>query len=102
MMFYFTYRRQTDILTLTAADLAGLRGDLWMLSPSCQPYTVLNPEAKGAADPRAKSFLHLIETVLPELVSMGANPKYILVENVGGFEVLRWSCFSAHMLIMGI
>ena len=73
---------------LTAKELAELQADLWLLSPSCQPYTVLNPLAKGAADPRALSFIHLIEDVLPELVSMERNPKYMLVENVAGFEVL--------------
>lgn len=57
------------------------------MSPSCQPYTVLNPLAKGAEDPRAKSFIHLMENVLPELVSMERHPKYLLVENVAGFEV---------------
>lgn len=58
-----------------------------MLSPSCQPYTVINPSAKGSADPRAKSFLHLIGKVLPDLASVKRHPRHLLVENVGGFEV---------------
>lgn len=58
-----------------------------MLSPSCQPYTVINPLAKGAADPRARSFLHLIEKVIPDLVRLNCAPKWLLVENVAGFEV---------------
>ncbi|KAI0056779.1 S-adenosyl-L-methionine-dependent methyltransferase [Artomyces pyxidatus] len=62
------------------------QANLWLLSPSCQPYTVLNPFAKGAADPRAKSFLHLVEDVLPELVNLNAHPHHLLVENVAGFE----------------
>lgn len=57
------------------------------MSPACQPYTVLNPRAKGAADPRAHSFLHLIENVLPVLAERGAEPARLLVENVAGFEV---------------
>ena len=57
------------------------------MSPACQPYTVLNPDAKGAQDPRALSFLHIINTVLPELARSDAHPRYILVENVAGFEV---------------
>ena len=57
------------------------------MSPSCQPYTVLNPLAKGAADPRAQSFIHIVEDVLPELVELKAHPQYLLVENVAGFEV---------------
>ncbi|CCL98331.1 uncharacterized protein FIBRA_00325 [Fibroporia radiculosa] len=71
---------------LNAANLATYRAELWLLSPSCQPYTVLNPLAKGAADPRAKSFIHLIEDVLPEMVRDSTHPKYMLVENVAGFE----------------
>ena len=63
------------------------------MSPSCQPYTVLNPLAKGAEDPRAKSFIHLIDQVLPELVKMGKHPTHILIENVAGFEVrLTYIC----------
>jgi tRNA (cytosine38-C5)-methyltransferase len=68
------------------------------MSPACQPYTVLNPKAKGAADPRAQSFLHLIENVLPALLERGAAPVRLLVENVAGFEVrrysLKWSLYS--------
>lgn len=79
---------QADISQLSAKELADLQADLWLLSPSCQPYTVLNPLAKGAEDPRAKSFIHLMEDVLPELAAMARQPKYMLVENVAGFEVL--------------
>jgi hypothetical protein len=84
--------RKTDISTLTTSELAAMDADLWLLSPSCQPYTVLNPAAKGAADPRAKSFLYLIENVLPSLVPVGGHPNYLLIENVAGFEVLRSRC----------
>ena len=61
------------------------------MSPACQPYTVLNPKAKGVADPRALSFLHLIESVLPALSERGAAPARLLVENVVGFEVRRYA-----------
>ncbi|KAF7321963.1 Dna methyltransferase [Mycena kentingensis (nom. inval.)] len=77
---------KTDISTLTADTLAPLDASLWLLSPACQPYTVLNPHAKGALDPRAKSFLHLVQDVLPELAKRGAHPTHLLVENVAGFE----------------
>ena len=79
---------QVDISSLSAPLLAGYNAALWLMSPSCQPYTVLNPDAKGAEDPRAKSFIHLIEDVLPNLVAMERHPKYMLVENVAGFEVV--------------
>ncbi len=78
---------EVDITTLSADELGDLRADLWLLSPSCQPYTVLNPLAKGAEDPRAKSFLHLMEVVLPNLTAQRRHPKYMLIENVAGFEV---------------
>ncbi|THH26585.1 hypothetical protein EUX98_g7603 [Antrodiella citrinella] len=78
--------RKTDISTLSASELVPFDATLWLTSPSCQPYTVLNPAAKGAEDSRAKSFIHLIERVLPDLVEMGKQPERILVENVAGFE----------------
>lgn len=78
---------KTDIGTLTTADISRLNANLWLLSPSCQPYTVLNPLAKGAADPRAHSFLHLIDNVLPELSTHDMHPRHLLVENVAGFQV---------------
>lgn len=78
---------QTDISRLAAADLSPFDASLWLLSPACQPYTVLNRSAKGSTDPRAKSFLHLIEFVLPELAESDKHPRWILVENVAGFEV---------------
>ena len=80
-------QRQTDIGRLDSSTLAELNADLWLLSPACQPYTVLNPNALGALDPRAQSFLHLVTEVIPYLVRREAAPKLILVENVAGFEV---------------
>ncbi|KAI4520074.1 S-adenosyl-L-methionine-dependent methyltransferase [Schizophyllum commune Loenen D] len=79
---------QVDISTLTASSLHDLYPDIdiWLLSPACQPYTVLNPDGKGAQDPRAQSFLHLVQVVLPDLAREGAAPRYLLVENVAGFE----------------
>ncbi|KAG8905833.1 hypothetical protein FRB99_008135 [Tulasnella sp. 403] len=80
--------KPTDISKLTAAELARHHADLWLLSPSCQPYTVLNPNAKGEDDPRAASFLHLVRNVIPELHRDFRDdaPRRILVENVAGFE----------------
>ncbi|GLB36634.1 putative thiolase family protein [Lyophyllum shimeji] len=78
--------QKVDIASLTAPTLAAFQADLWLLSPACQPYTVLNPNAKGESDPRAKSFLHLIQVVLPELAALGSQPARLLIENVAGFE----------------
>ncbi|KJA23546.1 hypothetical protein HYPSUDRAFT_137529 [Hypholoma sublateritium FD-334 SS-4] len=75
-----------DISTLSAPALAAYDATLWLLSPACQPYTVLNPNAKGAADPRAHSFLHLVQNVLPELARSNQHPHRLIIENVAGFE----------------
>ncbi|KZT68455.1 S-adenosyl-L-methionine-dependent methyltransferase [Daedalea quercina L-15889] len=77
---------KVDITTLDPDALAAYEADLWLMSPSCQPYTVLNPLAKGAEDPRAKSFIHIIENVLPQMVSSNTHPRRMLIENVAGFE----------------
>lgn len=74
---------------LTAEDLAAYAADLWLLSPSCQPYTILNPTPRDSGDPRAKSFLHLVNDVLPSLPLSDALPNRLLVENVAGFEVFH-------------
>ncbi|CAA7269223.1 unnamed protein product [Cyclocybe aegerita] len=79
--------QKADISTLGASSLSPLQADLWLLSPACQPYTVLNPNAKGAKDPRAQSFLHLVQNVLPELSSGDEHPDRLFVENVAGFEM---------------
>jgi len=80
---------QVDISRLSAEQLAAYNADLWLLSPACQPYTVLNPNAKGAADSRAQSFLYIVQQVLPKLKEINALPSRLLVENVAGFEVPR-------------
>jgi tRNA (cytosine38-C5)-methyltransferase len=67
-------------------ELEVFNANMWLASPACQPYTVLGL-GKGAADPRAKSFIHLIEEILPVMVERQRQPEYILVENVAGFEV---------------
>ncbi|VDB82751.1 unnamed protein product [Peniophora sp. CBMAI 1063] len=75
---------KTDIANMKAEDIPD--ADLWLCSPACQPYTVLNPDAKGDRDPRAVSFLHLITSVLPDLARANRAPEQLLVENVAGFE----------------
>ncbi|KAF9645029.1 S-adenosyl-L-methionine-dependent methyltransferase [Thelephora ganbajun] len=78
--------KQIDICTLTAGSLAAYAADLWLLSPSCQPYTVLNPVPRDSGDPRAKPFLHLINDVLPSMAVSNLLPSRLLIENVAGFE----------------
>ncbi|KAG0180308.1 tRNA (cytosine-5-)-methyltransferase [Apophysomyces sp. BC1021] len=72
---------QNLIETLSAEFYDGLAADVWTMSPPCQPYTRIGLQ-QGSKDPRAKSFLHLLD-VLEKLKN---RPKYIVVENVKGFE----------------
>ncbi|XP_072010322.1 tRNA (cytosine(38)-C(5))-methyltransferase [Engystomops pustulosus] len=52
-----------------------------LMSPPCQPFTRIGLQG-DVSDPRAKSFLYVLE-ILPRLQK---TPKYILLENVKGFE----------------
>ena len=55
------FKSQVDISMLNMELLKPFNANLWLLSSACQLYTVLNPDAKGASDPCAQSFLHLIK-----------------------------------------
>ncbi|XP_017269527.1 tRNA (cytosine(38)-C(5))-methyltransferase isoform X2 [Kryptolebias marmoratus] len=52
-----------------------------MMSPPCQPFTRLGLQG-DVADPRTKSFLYILD-LLPRLHKL---PRFILLENVKGFE----------------
>ncbi|XP_066137156.1 tRNA (cytosine(38)-C(5))-methyltransferase isoform X3 [Saccopteryx bilineata] len=53
-----------------------------LMSPPCQPFTRIGLQG-DVTDPRTSSFLHILD-ILPRLQKL---PKYILLENVKGFEV---------------
>lgn len=53
---------------------------------------------RDSDDPRAKSFLHLINNVLPSLAVSDTLPGRLLIENVAGFEVFRPSSTSFPLL----
>ncbi|KAI9495155.1 cytosine(38)-C(5)-methyltransferase-like protein [Zychaea mexicana] len=72
-------QRQIEALTLEYYDKVA--ADIWTMSPPCQPYSRLGLQ-KGSQDARSRSFLHLLQV----LEGMKNRPKYILVENVKGFE----------------
>lgn len=67
---------------LRARDLAAYGADVWWLSPPCQPFT-RRGLGRDADDPRARSFLHLIDR-LDEV-----RPRALALENVPGFEGSR-------------
>ncbi|KAF7725323.1 tRNA (cytosine-5-)-methyltransferase [Apophysomyces ossiformis] len=72
---------QNLIETLSTEYYDRLAADVWTMSPPCQPYTRIGLR-QGSKDPRAKSFLHLLDV----LEAMKNRPRYIVVENVKGFE----------------
>lgn len=68
-----------NIQGLTSNYINGLGADTILMSPPCQPFT-RNGNKLDIADARTYSFQHLL-SILPDL-----NIKYILIENVKGFE----------------
>ncbi|XP_062363634.1 tRNA (cytosine(38)-C(5))-methyltransferase isoform X7 [Cinclus cinclus] len=52
-----------------------------LMSPPCQPFTRIGLQG-DVSDPRTKSFLYIL-SILPRLQKL---PKYLLLENVKGFE----------------
>ncbi|XP_016398812.1 tRNA (cytosine(38)-C(5))-methyltransferase [Sinocyclocheilus rhinocerous] len=62
-------------------DFDKLNIDVILMSPPCQPFTRIGLQG-DVADPRTKSFLYILE-LLPRL---SKRPRFILLENVKGFE----------------
>ena len=65
--------------------------DLWLMSPPCQPFTRQGKQ-EDLNDRRTDGFVHLMKTILTQLQY---KPKYILLENVSGFENSQ-----AHQLLL--
>nr|XP_012230196.1 PREDICTED: tRNA (cytosine(38)-C(5))-methyltransferase isoform X1 [Linepithema humile] len=70
-----------NIQSIDAEELEKLDVDTILMSPPCQPFTRLGLK-KDALDNRACSLLHIL-SLIPNL----RNLKYILLENVKGFEI---------------
>ncbi|XP_032869030.1 tRNA (cytosine(38)-C(5))-methyltransferase isoform X1 [Amblyraja radiata] len=66
---------------MTLDEFNKLDFDMILMSPPCQPFTRLGTQ-KDVLDSRIKSFLYILD-LLPSLTKL---PKYILLENVKGFE----------------
>ncbi|KAM7390887.1 hypothetical protein PAMA_008880 [Pampus argenteus] len=66
---------------LTLDDFNKLNLDMILMSPPCQPFTRIGLQG-DIADPRTKSFLYILD-ILPRLCRL---PRFILLENVKGFE----------------
>ncbi|KAJ8892265.1 hypothetical protein PR048_004845 [Dryococelus australis] len=84
-----------NILSLTAEEINNLHIEMILMSPPCQPFTRYMPDIcqhvlfyrvglkKDVADDRTSPLLHIIK-ILPYL----KEPfKYLLLENVKGFEM---------------
>lgn len=70
-----------NINSLSVEDFKNLGVDCILMSPPCQPFTRVGLK-KDSGDERCLSLLHILD-LIPNL----ADLKYILVENVKGFEV---------------
>ncbi|KAM4606645.1 tRNA (cytosine(38)-C(5))-methyltransferase [Polymixia lowei] len=66
---------------MTLDDFNRLSFDMILMSPPCQPFTRIGLQG-DIADPRTKSFLYILD-LLPRLATL---PRFILLENVKGFE----------------
>jgi tRNA (cytosine38-C5)-methyltransferase len=67
--------------------------DVWLMSPPCQPFTRQGKQ-EDLNDRRTDGFVYLMKTILSQLKF---KPKYILLENVSGFEYSQ-----AHQLLLEI
>ncbi|NXK87624.1 TRDMT methyltransferase, partial [Formicarius rufipectus] len=66
---------------ITLQEFDRLSFDMILMSPPCQPFTRTGLQG-DVSDPRTKSFLYILD-ILPRLQK---RPKYLLLENVKGFE----------------
>ena len=76
-----TAHLQRNICGLTGTDLDSFSADVFTLSPPCQPFTRQGKRG-DSDDHRTDSFFHLMQT----LTEMKTPPRYIMMENVQGFE----------------
>lgn len=70
-----------SIESIPLEDFSGLCVDLMVMSPPCQPFTRLGLK-RDVSDQRSKSFLYVLDL----LSKLAPPPRYILLENVKGFE----------------
>ncbi|KAF8065448.1 DNMT2 [Scenedesmus sp. PABB004] len=70
-----------DLEVITPAQLDSYGADLWCLSPPCQPHTRQGLR-QGSADARSRALHNLLDA----LPAMAAPPRWVLLENVVGFE----------------
>lgn len=79
--FPSTKLSQNNIQALSAKSINDMNIDMLLMSPPCQPFTRVGLQ-KDTKDERTNSFLNLLD-ILPDV---NKRLKYILIENVKGFE----------------
>ncbi|EGC34300.1 hypothetical protein DICPUDRAFT_153508 [Dictyostelium purpureum] len=72
---------QKNIESLTVEEIDNFKSNAWLMSPPCQPFTRSGLQ-KDDLDNRTNSFFHLLDVI----GKLKSPPKYILIENVFGFE----------------
>lgn len=72
---------QRNINGLTVGDVEQLKGDVFLMSPPCQPFTRQGHRTDDK-DNRTRSFIHLLQILL----TLTHKPSYVVIENVQGFE----------------
>jgi len=71
-----------ELASIKTELLDGFQADLWWLSPPCTPFTRKGLQ-KDLDDPRTLALFHLINQ------AARIRPKYLVLENVVGFESSR-------------
>jgi len=67
-----------ELASVPAPEITGLKADLWLLSPPCQPFCRMG-NRQDLSDPRSKAFLNLLQ------ILDGNPPQALALENVEGF-----------------
>nr|XP_042134017.1 tRNA (cytosine(38)-C(5))-methyltransferase isoform X1 [Peromyscus maniculatus bairdii] len=80
--FPHTHLLAKTIEGISVEEFDKLSFNMILMSPPCQPFTRIGLQG-DMTDPRTNSFLYILD-ILPRLQKL---PKYILLENVKGFEV---------------
>jgi len=74
---------QRNITGITSNQINKLSPDMILMSPPCQPHTRQGTR-KDTKDPRSDALKHIL-TLIPQIQSL----KYVLLENVQGFEISK-------------
>lgn len=80
--FPHTHLLAKTIEGISLEEFDKLSFNMILMSPPCQPFTRIGLQG-DMSDRRTNSFLYILD-ILPRLQKL---PKYILLENVKGFEV---------------